>query len=535
MVSSSMRRFVAVVAGVGVAVLGSLIPASAAPAPCSQSWVKGKDGALRSSGQDLDGDGVTDLAVGVPAVMAGGATGAGAVDVRYGVVTDHGRVDVGETSKPQRLLESDLGGTIGAANAFGTSLATARLDGDFCADLAVGAPGAANGTGKVYVALGSGKGVRKGSIVTIEGRSAGEGFGSTVVARDAHLWIGAPNRTVQGKAGAGAVDHYVVEGKTARYIDTIQQGSAQRGAHVGSVLAIDDGGVIAVGAPDADVSGKRDAGRVALVRTTGADRTVASTFWFSQRTAGVTHTPEAGDRFGAALSVVTFPVDGEVDRAVIAVGVPGEGIAGKKDAGLVHLTSVSDKVVQDLDITQDTKGVSGGVEPGDRFGASVLLDGSFWISDDTWPYHLAIGSPGEALGSVKNAGTVTVLSVKVKQRKIAAPTQLYPALYQGAAHKGNVGGKAQAGDQFGASLSTAVSPDWEDGSWNAFGGAAFVVGTPEENAGGKADAGQLTVVGYKYNTDKIAASHYTYSAGAAKNLRYGFGWSTAPTAGLATD
>src|SRR4051794_4697788 len=99
----------------------------------------------------------------------------------------------------------------------------------------------------------------------------------------------------------------------------------------------------------------------------------------------------------------------------LAVGVPGEDIGTVADAGAVNviyggggisvlnpggLKSAGNRV-----FSQDTPGVEGVAEKGDRFG-SALAWGDF--NHDGFD-DLAVGVPGEDIGTVVNAGAVNVL------------------------------------------------------------------------------------------------------------------------------
>ena len=62
-------------------------------------------------------------------------------------------------SPPLLLLESDLGGANETGDHFGASLAVGDVDGDGCADLAIGVPGEDAGAGRVVVLFGSATGI----------------------------------------------------------------------------------------------------------------------------------------------------------------------------------------------------------------------------------------------------------------------------------------------------------------------------------------------------------------------------------------
>jgi hypothetical protein len=86
------------------------------------------------------------------------------------------------------------------------------------------------------------------------------------------------------------------------------------------------------------------------------------------------------------------------------------------DAGSVTVLKRTDTTIYPaIVLTQATKGVAGTVETGDRFGAAVA-----YRDDRT----LAIGVPGEDLGTVVDAGSVQI--VRVGQSNLSFPSPPSP-------------------------------------------------------------------------------------------------------------
>ncbi|MFF2504198.1 FG-GAP-like repeat-containing protein [Streptomyces sp. NPDC058067] len=89
---------------------------------------------------------------------------------------------------------------------------------------------------------------------------------------------------------------------------------------------------LAVGMPNASLSGVAKAGYVNIVWGGKNGLGASGSTRVSQATAGVPGTPESGDRFGA--SVTTADVDGD-GRTDLVVGAPGEAIGSRTKAGTV--------------------------------------------------------------------------------------------------------------------------------------------------------------------------------------------------------
>ncbi|MFF2650642.1 FG-GAP and VCBS repeat-containing protein [Streptomyces sp. NPDC058045] len=122
---------------------------------------------------------------------------------------------------------------------------------------------------------------------------------------------------------------------------------------------------------------------------------------FNQDSKGVPGVAEAGDGFGAGVSVGDIDGDG---RADVSVGVRNETFDRKKKAGAVvtlrgsksGLTASGSQV-----LSQDTPGVPGVAESGDTFGTATKLADT----DGDGRADLVVGAPGEN----EEAGSVWVL------------------------------------------------------------------------------------------------------------------------------
>jgi phosphodiesterase/alkaline phosphatase D-like protein len=160
---------------------------------------------------DLDGDGLMDLAVGVPGRKISGAVGAGAVAVVRGTM--------GGLSGGSWVTQEQDSRTSETGDQFGFALAVADLDGDAVSDLVVGAPGeslgSATSAGMVCTFTGGAIVPGAGECVTASSAGAvaetGARFGHSLDAGDLNsdgfsdVVVGSPGSGLGGAAGAGAL------------------------------------------------------------------------------------------------------------------------------------------------------------------------------------------------------------------------------------------------------------------------------------------------------------------------------------------
>jgi hypothetical protein len=193
---------------------------------------------------------------------------------------------------------------------------------------------------------------------------------------------------------------------------------------------------LVIGVPGEDEA----AGAVHVVYgAVGGLGTGKATEGFNQGGAGGDVT-EAGDQFGISLAVA--PLMG-ADQAVIAIGAPGDDVGGHPDAGVVSLALAADGFGDGLAVSQESGGVPGGAEEGDRFGDAVAL-GSLGGSAQHWD--LVAGAAQEDIDAAQNAGSITVVN------DAARGLEPYTALARNQDSAG-VPGAVEAGDRFGHALS----------------------------------------------------------------------------------
>jgi len=306
---------------------------------------------------DFNGDGASDLAIGVPKrsvclVFVNGTCSvssgfAGVVEVIYGK-SSFGLDDSGAQIWSQNRTDCC---TPEPFDFFGASLAAGDFNGDGKDDLAIGVPGediealSINNTGVVNVFFGSAP-------------------PTGLTATNNQFW-----------------DEHAIFGVTD-----------EAEAHFGYSLAAGDfngdgKADLAIGIPFKDVAGVRDSGQVDVIygaATTGLSSAHTPQAWHqelpnaSDKSFG---TLEVGDEFGFTLTAWNFghnengfPV--VFKTADLAVGVPHEDVGTQQDAGAVNVIYGS-KSQNGLNaafkqlFTQNSAGVPGGAEAGDRFGAAL--------------------------------------------------------------------------------------------------------------------------------------------------------------------
>src|SRR6266540_1109212 len=327
----------------------------------------------------------------------------------------------------------------------------------------------------------------------------GDGCGDIVVAD--------PDATVGGVARAGRVN--VLHGGPGGARLLLTQGMAGVGGapetddRFGAVIhvaRIDDDAYadLVVAVPSESIGSAGDAGIVHVIfgSASGLGGGKAGLV-LRQGRYGVPGTPEAGDRFGAAIAVNTTDLDGAGYPApAIAYGVPGEDLGSIADAGvagLVAFDGATGAVAEAADISQDSPGISGAAEAGDRFGGAVEVfqgPGGFGcgvVGVDGLT--LVVGTPGEDLGSVRDAGMIHLVRGQTSDSPL---TQDSPG----------VDGVAEAGDQFGARLALTSFCEHDGPSHVRL---AVGVRVPSEDIGSKADAGAVQVFGDQTSTPGIGS------------------------------
>ncbi|MGD2056802.1 MAG: integrin alpha [Gammaproteobacteria bacterium] len=341
---------------------------------------------------DLEGDGVTDLAVGAPLDHERG-TGRGAVWILF--MDSDGRVDMKTKIADRR---GGFTGDLDNDDHFGSAVANlGDLNGDGFLDLAVGAPLDDDGNtdrGAVWILFLNADGTvrREQKISNRRGGFSGDlddddHFGNAVANIGdlngdgiTDIAVGAAQDD-DGAHNAGAVWILFLNNdgtvQSSRKISDTRggfEGDLDNNDHFGSALAgigdLDKDGVndIAVGA-DQDDDGGEDRGAVWILFM-DRDGRVKSDRKISQNKGNFKGKLQDGDRFGSALADVgDLDLDGVIELAVGAEeddsGNPGQGVLW------LLFMDTRGEVVSESRISGNDIESGGGLSEGDQFGSAV--------------------------------------------------------------------------------------------------------------------------------------------------------------------
>jgi FG-GAP repeat len=263
-------------------------------------------------------------------------------------------------------------------------------------------------------------------------------------------------------------------------VDTLVQGagavgdSASAGDRFGFTQAtadLDNDGYtdLLVGTPYEDVGTAADSGMAQIIwgSASGLGKAKASKD-LTQTSFGRTVT--AGDQLGYAVDAGN---ELGIDAPMLAVGVPGGNVSGQNDAGWAVFMFSGDGFSKPSTVDQDSPGIPGAAEPGDRYGESITLG---LLAGTSNRVDAVLGSPGEDLGS----GTTAITdggSIHIVQ-------DLFAGIVAGVAldqNTASVPGVPENGDFFGRAVD----------SGRAGSTTHLAVGVASEDIGTFADAGSV--------------------------------------------
>ncbi|MFI7342951.1 VCBS repeat-containing protein [Streptomyces sp. NPDC050085] len=391
------------------------------------------------TGSDFNGDGIRDMAIADPEATVGGQTAAGLVRIVFGGGKG--------TAVVSQAMSSD-GADPEANDKFGFSISTFDVDLDGCTDLVAGVP-------YEDVSVAGVNQADAGAVYVIHGRPDGIGEGSKV-----DNWTQAGFDSATATEASDLFGYAVAAGTTS-----------------GKPF-------LAIGAPGEAIGSLQDAGCIEYMQGTMRGSV-------NQDDPGIAGDAEANDRFGASLAATP---------KYFAVGAPGEGIGAETFAGNVGLFThvVSDGRPTFLGAaSEDSPALtSGTAESGDRFGTALSMiayqpEGAASETDAL----LALGTPNEDVGSVSDAGAVTVIHVKPTGAvtEIALTDRLSP----------DVEGEPVVGDFFGQRVALANT---KPGSVGTAATIKLAVSVPNQEVGAAENAGAVHVLpglGAPGATDKI--------------------------------
>ncbi len=420
---------------------------------------------------DFDGDGRSDLAIGVPGEDIGAITDAGAVSVLYGTAA-------GLSSARNQFLHQDTLGILDPAetgDSFGESLAWGNFGRGLQGDLVIGIPleesvSSASNAGFIAVLYGSSTGlITTGNQFFSQGGTGdaagetGDTYGATVAAAnfgrsaEADIAVGAPLEDRGSFVDVGAVrivygspnglvtpgDQFLFQPGTVTEFDQNDRfGSALAGGDFDANGSAD----LAVGVPREDVGDDDNAGQVNILFGSSTGISSGSQV-LTQDTTSVPGDTEGDDRFGEALAATNL---GNGAAADLAVGSPGED--SRTSLSAIEASNVGSVTVLygtgagisgagSQSFNEDSDGVPGGIHGNDGFG-SALTAWNFGASPEG---DLAVGVPGEDVGDADDAGSVNVLygsSSGLRGPGSQRWTQDSPGVLDA----------SEAGDRFGAAL-----------------------------------------------------------------------------------
>ncbi|KAA0930401.1 FG-GAP repeat protein [Streptomyces apricus] len=414
-----------------------------AAAPASFAGTPGGT-AANDRNSDFDGDGYDDVLTGAPGGTVDGKEGAGFVTVQYGAANGIGTTKSVPAARTAVFSQSTAGvpGTSQTYDAFGAAVATGDLDGDGYDDAVIGAPGEEAGSledaGQVTVLYGSKSGLGTARSVTAASAApaAGARFGSAVTA--ARL-TGETLGDVVAVADHRGVELFTHSGGALRHTGTLDTTAHPAGRAI-TPAYLTTGDYDRDGYADLVVSGYGPADDHAqgwsAVYSGGAD--------------GLTHAQDL--RGGLSTASGDIDHDGYDDLVTGHHSSPdqeAEGMTG----GLIGVYHGSEDGLRGEEgpedateeapqyWTQNSPGVPGAGEHGDAWGTELSVadvDGDGYAD-------VAVGAPGEDIGTVADAGAVWLLRGS-PEGLTATGAQSFDQNSDG------VPGTAEAGDAWGSQV-----------------------------------------------------------------------------------
>lgn len=425
-------------------------------APASYAGVPGGTSAVDRN-SDFNGDGYDDVLIGAPGGTVDGKEGAGYVTVQYGApngIATNNTVPKGRTAV---ISQSTPGvpGTSETYDSFGQAIATGDVDGDGYDDAIIGAPGEDEGTvedaGRVTVLYGSkaGLGAETNDSFTSATPKAGDRFGQSVAAARFTGATDTDEMAVLDNNGAQIFTYHTGILHTMGALNT----TARPGGHRLQPAYLTTGDYDRNGFADLVISGY----------SPDDDYQQGWSALYAGGETSLTYRQDLNGGLGTASGDINH--DG-YDDLVLGQLSSADDRAEGDDGGKIAVYYGSSKgPTGPADWwSQNSPGVPGTSEHGDAWGNDLSVgdvDGDGYAD-------VAVGAPGEDVGTVQDAGAVWLLRGS-RDGVTATGAQSFDQ------NTANIPGTAEADDAWGSQVRLADT--------NRDGRAELVASAPGENSG----------------------------------------------------